>query len=257
MITVDDNWYKYQGIFTSIYYICVHILCVYCIHIYIIYMHQIIAEDITSHQPCLFCCHVFLSSSKDSKVHAITRVPRSRASTCKWQEITESESEPDSALSISEFLRIDKHLGEKKDICYGHGISMVFGNYTLRLWGFACCQTHHLLGPTIKYRCMCVNLFVTLLLKLAAIQFTLFCRVYWFEIGGVISVNSLSLRDPFKFTAATSFRSFCFLVQRAQKETNSPKYVVSVLTTSGKPKFTVFLGNIFFSPTLKKTWNIH
>lgn len=125
-------------------------------------------------RPCLFCCHIFLLSSKYSKVHTTTHVPWSRASNCKWQEITESESEPDSGLSISEFLRIDKHPGDKKGICYGDGIGIHSIWYTLPLWGLGCCQAHHLLGPTTNYMSMCVKLFVTLLLKLPAIQFTLF-----------------------------------------------------------------------------------
>ena len=113
-------------------------------------------------RPCLFCCHIFLLSSKYSKVHTTTHVPWSRASNCKWQEITESESEPDSGLSISEFLRIDKHPGDKKGICYGDGIGIHCIWYTLPLWGLGCCQAHHLLGPTTNYMSMCVKLFVTL-----------------------------------------------------------------------------------------------
>lgn len=154
-------------------------------------------------QPCLFCCQIFLLPSKYPKVHTITHVPRSRPSNCKWQEITESESEPDAALSISEFLRIDKHPGEKKGICYGDGIGIQYLVYTatlrVRLLTSAPpLRTHN------KIRVYVCKSFCDITFETSSYSIHL-VSIYWLSVAfqGLLvwnwrgSLNSLSLRDPF------------------------------------------------------------
>lgn len=133
----------------TIIYTCTYVVCIY------IYTSNH-SRRYHVPQPCLFFGHIFLLSSKDSKVHTITHVPRSRASNCKWQEITESESEPDAALSISEFLRIDKHPGEQKRylLWRWHRYTQYLV-YTATL-GVRLLTSAPPLWTTIKYMCMCV-----------------------------------------------------------------------------------------------------